>query len=250
MKKMPIILISPFLGEVEQGKDFSFEAVKISYLDALHDCGGLPLVVALNTPKEGLSELADMADGFLIPGGLDVDPKLYSEKRHPKTELLSTERDALESTLIRLFMERDKPIFGICRGAQIINVTLGGTLHQDIKSEIPSGLCHQDPKLTALEQYMNNAHGATLKEGTTVASFFQDRNITVNSAHHQSVKSVAPGLRIGAVAEDGVIECVESEDMMKKWILGVQWHPEAMYKKHPEQKALFEKFIESAKKRS
>ncbi|MCX6738959.1 MAG: gamma-glutamyl-gamma-aminobutyrate hydrolase family protein [Candidatus Parcubacteria bacterium] len=249
MKQKPIILIPSLRVPSLKGDSFSSVAVDASYLDILHSCGAITLIVPLGLSKDELTLLADTAQGLFIPGGVDINPKLYStDEIHESSVDFSDERDELEITLAQIFIEKRKPIFGVCRGAQIINVSMCGTLHQDIQSEIQTAIHHEyDKQISLAEYFPKEIHEVIIAEKTALSSFLSLSKITVNSLHHQAIKDVAVGLRVSARAEDGVVEAVESEEMTAQWILGVQWHPEMLIEKHPENKILFEKFIAVAR---
>jgi len=247
MNRRPIILVTPCRRDAPEDRDASSEFVKENYLNAILRSGGIPVIVAFGTKEDDLRGLANIAGGLLLPGGADVDPLLYGEAVSEKCGQLASERDELECSLLRIFLELKKPVIGICRGSQIINTVLGGTLYQDIKSEFPSGLCHSDPKLSTAEQYEKDAHEVSVKEESFLYSILGTSKITVNSAHHQAVKKIGEGLRLSATASDGIIEGVESENMEERFILGIQWHPEALLDSHTEQRKIFEKFIEATK---
>lgn len=248
MKRKPIILATSFVDEEYERKDFDYICVKRSYVDCLLAFGAIPLVVPFQSGKENLKALALMADGLLLPGGEDIHPQHYGEEDvHESSGPFSHERDDVEINLARFFIANKKPVFGICRGGQILNVALGGTLYQDIGSEMETSVRHEyDTSVSKLERYTQDIHDVFFMRGTVLASFFEYEKIVTNSLHHQAVKNVAPTLRVSAISEDGVIEAIESQDMSTNWILGVQWHPEALTKKHTEQSVLFEKFIEAA----
>lgn len=238
--------MSSFFEMPSDEKNLQLICAKNSYADAIIAAGGLPLIVPLKTPEAGLHVIAEKADGLFLPGGDDISPLRYGAPRSEKTEIVCEERDELELSLVKIFREQKKPIFGICRGMQVINVALCGTLYQDIKSEIRGSLVHRDDKKTVKERYQEDAHDVRLMPKTALRDFFEHARISVNSTHHQSVKKLGESLRVGAVAEDGVIEGVEAEDMNKEWIVGVQWHPEEIWKTHKEQAVLFKKFIEAS----
>jgi putative glutamine amidotransferase len=248
MKRKPIILTTSFADEDYERKDFEVICVKRPYIECLHAAGAIPLVAPFQSEKDDLRELAEMADGLLLPGGEDVHPEHYgSEDIHENSGPFSHERDEMEIVLARFFIELGKPVFGICRGSQILNVALGGTLYQDIGSELNTSIRHEyDTSISKRERYTEDVHEVHFLDNTALASFFGCEKITTNSLHHQSVKEIAPALCVSALGEDGVIEGIESRDMRVNWILGVQWHPETITKEHPEQTVLFKKFVEAA----
>jgi len=266
MEQKPIILVTSFREPSPKGSSFSSVASDMTYLNALSSNGAIPLVVPLGLEKDALIQLADTAQGLLIPGGIDIYPKRYGasdihEKSgglsFEKTDMLaneenssgfSNERDELEISLVRIFIEKKKPILGICRGSQVINVATGGTLYQDIQDETPADLRHEYDGKTSLGEYFSrDAHDVVFSENTMLSSVFPNQKSTVNSLHHQAIKDLGTGLHVAARATDGMIEAIESENMATHWIAGVQWHPEMLVEKHPENKIIFEKFIEAAK---
>ncbi len=248
MKRKPIILTTSFSDKDHERKDFEFLCVKRAYTECIRASGAIPLVVPFQAEEENLRTLAEMADGLLLSGGEDVHPRHYgAENIHENSGPFCTERDDMEIALAKFFTACGKPVFGICRGMQVLNVALGGTLYQDIGSELNTSIRHEpDSSASKLERYAEDIHEVYLLEDTALAAFFGREKITVNSLHHQAVKEVAKTLRASAIAEDGIIEGIESKDMSVNWILGVQWHPETITKEHPEQKILFEKFAEAA----
>lgn len=179
------------------------------YTDAVWAAGGLPL------PTCGVcaEEMAELCDGLVLTGGVDLDPALYGEETLNDTVKVKPERDAFELALFRAFYERGKPIMGICRGCQLINVALGGTLYQDLAAQ--KGLAHSDPALR---------HEVSVEGDSVLGQLFGAR-FFVNSTHHQAVKDTASGLRITARSKDGVVEAFEHEALP---VLATQFHPERL----------------------
>jgi len=247
-KHKPIILISSFREPSAHGGELQRDAVESSYVSAVLSAEGDPLVVPYGATKKDITELAGVADGLLIPGGGDIEPSHYGEEMHEKIENVSKERDELEMMLVKAFLEKKKPIFGICRGAQVINVVMGGTMYLDIENEIAEPVDHWSKEgIVVADQFPEDSHSINIESGSALAEFFGLSEATVNSLHHQAIKGLAPGLRIGARAKDGVVEEIESTNMEDQWLLGVQWHPEAILEHHPENKKLFEEFIKATR---
>ncbi|MGO0062748.1 gamma-glutamyl-gamma-aminobutyrate hydrolase family protein [Brevibacillus fluminis] len=195
--------------------------VSNSYIDGVVRSGGTPLLLPLlHQPNAPLQAMVEALDGLIFTGGEDPAPHLYGEQPLPGLGEVDYERDLAELALIRIARELKKPMLGICRGMQIINVALGGTLVQDIPSQIPHALQHgqKGSRLYA-------AHSVSLAPGFVRDALGKD-DVLVNTSHHQSVKEPAPGLRVTAVAPDGVIEAIENDDAT---IVGIQWHPERMW---------------------
>jgi len=189
----------------------------------------------------------DGVGGLLLTGGGDVDPALYSETAHATFDPAESGRDRFEISLITLARERGLPIFAICRGVQVLNVAAGGTLVQDIPSQVPGALSHrlQVPPHQAMEL----AHEVWIDKDSLLARVMRERlsdtdACDVNSRHHQAVRQIAPGFVVSATAPDGVIEAIEDPSL--PFCLGVQWHPENFFRTG-EFRPLFEGFIDASK---
>ena len=193
-------------------------ALNAAYVRALAGVGLIPLIVPPMLDPARAAEALDVVRGLVLTGGEDVDPARYGAQPHPQLEKLDVARDAVELALLAGARERGLPVLAICRGIQLLNVGLGGTLFQDLPSERPGPVPHEDNQARhALRVDPDSLLGRTL--GRAAA-------LPVNSRHHQAIRDLAPGLRVSATAEDGVIEAVEPEDPAAPWMLGVQWHPE------------------------
>ena len=215
------------------------------YRQAILHAGGEVRVVDASI---GVEEALDGVDGLLLSGGGDVDPSRYGEPPHPATSEIEPERDAFEIGLITAARRRDLPIFGICRGVQILNVAAGGTLVQDIPTQLPGAINHS----LAVPQHLpyELAHEIWVEKDSLLARLMGDRLVgsdtcEVNSRHHQAVKTVGPGFRVSATAPDGVIEAIE--DPAARFCIGVEWHPENFWRTG-EFRALYEGFLEEAAK--
>jgi putative glutamine amidotransferase len=198
-------------------------------------------------PATGVGGAMAGLDGLLLTGGGDVDPSRYGEPRHETfSPTIEAGRDDFELALIRLADERQLPILAICRGIQVLNVARGGTLVQDIPSQVPGALSHQLE--VPPHQPMEFAHEVWIDKDTLLAKLMRERlsdadACDVNSRHHQAVRQLAPGLIVSATAPDGVIEAIE--DPAAKFCLGVQWHPENSFRTG-EFRPLFEGFLQAA----
>lgn len=211
--------------------------------EAFIKLGAIPLIIAFPDDVSKVDQLAQdyvqLIDGLMLPGGPDVDPTFYGEEPHPKIGMTLYQKDRFEIALIKAALAADKPIFGICRGIQIMNVAIGGTLYQDLESQYPE-LKIQHPQAT-LGQFAT--HHVELTAGSKLAKLYGQSTIKVNSRHHQAVKAVGKGLKVTAVAPDGVIEGMESTDT--DLFLGVQWHPENMWQQEdPQQLVVFQDFLD------
>ncbi|HEX7052276.1 MAG TPA: gamma-glutamyl-gamma-aminobutyrate hydrolase family protein [Longimicrobiales bacterium] len=181
---------------------------------------GLTTILVTPTHREAsLPVLLDRCDGLVLTGGEDIDPARYGEAPLPGLGLVNPARDAAELTTLNLALERELPVLGICRGCQLINVGMGGTLYQDLATQAPSRVRHRQ-----VESWESRTHRIRIVPGSRLAQTVAREVLLINSFHHQGIKDVAPGLVITATAEDGAIEAVESAG--EPWILGVQWHPE------------------------
>jgi putative glutamine amidotransferase len=213
-----------------------------TYVDAVLGAGGLPVIIPLSVAAADLHALYTRLDGVLLTGGGDVDPDSFDEAPHPKLGAVDVDRDRLELALARLTVKGDKPVLGVCRGAQVMNVALGGTLFQDLPSQYGGPLVrHAHPVKDFPRQHL--AHPVQVTEASLLARVLGAPTARVNSRHHQAIKDVAPGLTVVARAPDGVVEAVERAG--HPFALGVQWHPENL-QDSPEMKALFVKFVEAS----
>lgn len=183
--------------------------------------GAVPLLLPDLGDEAGAHAVLDVVDGLLLSGGADVSPRSYGEQPLEERWAGDAYRDAYETRLVHAAVERQLPVLGLCRGVQILNVALGGTLYQDINTQLPDTLVHRD-----WEPYDALSHPIRLERGSWVSDVYGGATtLTVNSIHHQSVKDVAPGHTATAWAPDGVVEAIECiQD--KRWLVGVQWHPE------------------------
>jgi putative glutamine amidotransferase len=194
-----------------------------SYVRALSAAGCAPVLIPLINDREGLRAIYDRLDGIIFPGGADVAPDEYRETPIDNLNEVEADRDQVELTLARWAYDDDLPTLGICRGQQLINVALGGSLYQDLRHQGVTPVEHSGKDGRARNQLI---HGVRLDPASRLAQLVDETDVQVNSLHHQAVKQVAAGLRITGTAEDGVIEAVEAPDH-RFWI-AVQWHPEEM----------------------
>ena len=221
----------------------SMDGVVIAYLTAVARAGGVPLIVPRRLAPDALSAVFAKLDGILLPGGGDIDPARLGGESHPTVYGIDVERDALEFTLARWAVEQARPILGICRGIQVFNAALGGSLYVDISAQRPGALPHSTAHGLPLD-YL--AHRVSVEAGSRLAGLFGPAEGPVNSWHHQAVREAAPGLRVSARAEDGLIEGVELP--AHPFALAVQWHPE-MLPDRPESQRLFAGLVEAAAQR-
>ena len=201
--------------------DTSRVRLTAAYVTALESAGLIPLIVPPLSSASAAAAIMDSVSGLVLTGGEDVDPARYGEKRHEKVRYVNAARDTTEAALIEEAKARGKPVLAICRGIQILNVALGGTLVQDIPSQCDTRIAHDEdsPRDT-------RSHEISVEPGSLIARAVGTEHLTVNSFHHQSVKSVADGMRVTARSPDGIIEGLESTGDW--WVMAVQWHPEEM----------------------
>jgi len=205
------------------------------YAEGVLQAGGVPVIVPHNLDEDALRAMLNRVDGVVLSGGGDIDPVLFSEDAHPATSTIESDRDRVELTLAQWIVERDIPCLAICRGIQVLNVALGGTLIQDIPSQVPHALPHSFDRQTTPRNYL--AHPVQIDPASQLARIMQLEVAQANSWHHQSIKQVADRLRVTAAAPDGVIEAVEVPG--RRYAIGVQWHPEWLFEEHPEHQRLF-----------
>ena len=216
-----------------------YAAVNTSYVHALQ-AAGADVVILPPGPQGVPAALLDLLDGVLLPGGVDVDPAAYGERPRDGLGEVDAELDALELDLARAAFERRLALFGICRGQQVVNVALGGTLYQDLARDGATDLAHASPRELGRDHL---AHGIEVTPGSHLHAALGAARLDVNSHHHQAVRRVAPGLRVTALSpRDGIVEGVESEDGL---VLAVQCHPEEVTA-HPWARRLFGAFVEVA----
>jgi putative glutamine amidotransferase len=217
--------------------DTSRVRLTAAYVTALENAGLIPLIVPPLANADAASAILDSVAGLVLTGGEDVDPARYGEKRHEKVRSVNPARDATEASLIKEAKERGTPVLAICRGIQILNVALGGTLVQDIPSQCETKIAHDEESARD-----SRTHEISVEPGSLIATAVGTEHLTVNSFHHQSVKRVADGMRVTARSPDGIIEGIESTDE-DWWVMAVQWHPEEMTDSaEPWDRGLFQSF--------
>jgi putative glutamine amidotransferase len=194
-----------------------------AYVRALLTAGGVPLVLSPLMGASLVGPALDGCDGLLLTGGEDIEPSWYGADPSPMLTPPSQERDLFELALFAVARQRGLPILGICRGIQLVNVALGGTLFQDLPSERPGSVDHSPSGARD-----TRSHSIHLQPGSRAALALGATEVTVNSVHHQAIKALAPDLVATAWSTDGLVEAVESKPGAS-WILAVQWHPEEMY---------------------
>ena len=206
---------------------------------AIEKAGGLPVLIPSGLETATLRQIYERLDGVLVPGGGDINPKQYGEAQHPLTAGIDDYRDAAESQVIRWAVDDDRPVMGICRGNQMINVALGGTLIQDVPSETATPITHNNKASDT--PLVHHAHPVTLNPQSLLANILGAPEVEVNSLHHQAVDHIAPGMKAVAWGPDGLVEALEMPN--KRFVLSVQWHPENLVDDDPAMLELFRAFV-------
>lgn len=237
----PIIALTP-----GHNLDTQDVFLRPTYLKAIAAAGAVPVMLPLEASPDDYRQMAEMFDGFLFTGGPDAHPFLFGEDTCQGCGSVSPKRDSMELALLSHVMKTGKPILGICRGIQIINIGLGGTIYQDISSQYYEPMEKKTGFFPAHRQpfgYELPSHTVSLAPGSRLAQISGCQSIKVNSMHHQAVKDPAPGLTVCGTASDGLIEAVEMPDY--PWLTAVQWHPEYLWERDPAAAALFSCFVKA-----
>lgn len=218
-----------------------FVRADLDYVQSVVEAGGVPVVLPPVVEPEYVDPLLGGLDGLLLSGGSDLDPSHYGEDPLPEMGPTLPERDAFELALAGRALEVGLPVLGICRGLQVLNVLLGGSLYQDLKTQLGEGVLEHRQKTPKCQP----VHEVELAGESLLGGIAGKDRFAVNSYHHQAVKEVAGDLRVSARSPDGVVEALEWRDG-SRWVLGIQWHAEAMREAGPEQRRLFSAFVEAA----
>jgi len=245
-RKRPLIGITPDVTTARTSSRKRGEPTLLlieRYARAIAGAGGIPLILVPASSRRATRETAKFLDGILVTGGnFDIHPSRYGEaSREDLLGEVKEDRTEFELELISWALERDLPLLGVCGGEQAINVALGGSLYQDIATQIPRASEHQKGAWKE-----RGGHPVRIHDGTKLREIVGRDTVEVNTTHHQAVKKLGQGLTVNATAEDGVIEGIESKD--HSFILGVQWHPEFLTHKDPFQRKIFAAFIAACKK--
>ncbi|MBI5802804.1 MAG: gamma-glutamyl-gamma-aminobutyrate hydrolase family protein [Verrucomicrobia bacterium] len=239
----PLILVTPC--QQAAGTEFADASISLSnrYTQAINDAGGMPLILPVTATRDQIAELVRRADGVLLTGGEDIELKHYAPDTPPEIAAtikdVEPERDVLEFALVDEVFRQRKPLLCICRGHQMLNVALGGTLIVDIPAQLPGALAHKQ-----LERKMELVHDVSLAPDSQLAALLGTTRTGTNSTHHQAVARVAGALRVTGTTSDGVIETMELKDAGQlPFLQSVQFHPERLYDRHPHFAELFRAFI-------
>lgn len=231
--KKPMIALTPLVDEARD----SYWMLR-GYMKGIELAGGIPVMLPLMDDEDSVERMADIFDGFVFTGGPDIAPERYGQAPLPECGETIPGRDALETKLLSAVLGRNKPVLGICRGLQLINTVLGGTLYQDLPSQHPSQISHR-----MTPPYDRAWHEVSLEEGSPLRTLLGRDRIGVNSCHHQAICVPASGLVPMAWSPDGLIEAVYMPE--KKFLWAFQWHPEFSYKVNSDSVAIFKTFVAS-----
>ncbi|MDX9992226.1 MAG: gamma-glutamyl-gamma-aminobutyrate hydrolase family protein [Anaerolineales bacterium] len=234
----PILGITTYDGK--SSSDLPIAAVQTAYVNAILQAGGVPVLLPNQLGQEEWRALVPRLNGILLTGGGDIAPEHFSGAPHPKIDDVDEERDALELALLRYAAEQGLPFLGICRGCQVVNVALGGTLYTHIPDQVKTDIrhnCYPDLPRTHL------AHSVHVAEDSQIAKIFGETSLQVNSLHHQGLDRIAPALTPVACARDGLVEAIELPG--HPFGYAVQWHPEWLTDQQPT-RSLFKAFVAAA----
>ena len=229
--RKPLIGLTP-LWDKERARYWMFP----DYMDCILRAGGMPVILPICDSSNDLSTIINMLDGILFTGGPDIEPAEYGSTDDTGTVDVCEKRDAFELPLMRMARNLDIPTLCICRGIQILNVAMGGTVYEDIPAQYPTELLHMQRI-----PFSKASHIVRIEKGTIMHDLVNSDRIWVNSCHHQAIRRLASGLVVSGTAPDGLIEAVEFPNA--SFCLGVQWHPERLPQDNSSSKAVFDAFI-------
>lgn len=235
--RKPFIALTPYYN-IEKEEPY----MRPAYLKAVRAAGGIPVILPVELDEAELRQILEQTDGVLFTGGPDIHPFHFGEETQRFCGNVSVKRDALELMLLKLAMEMKKPILGICRGIQLLNIGLGGDIYQDIPSQFQEEfpIAHTQPF-----GYEIPSHTVNVVKGTLLAELAQTEVLKVNSMHHQAVRNVAPGLTVSGHAPGGLVEAIELPGY--PFLLGVQWHPEYLWEADEAIMRIFKGFVDAAR---
>ena len=238
---IPVIGISGRFEDTQNLQSVPIFSLPRTYVRAVIQSGGAPLIIPPHLPEGQLRAVFERLHGLLISGGGDIAPQFYHKANSGLLWRIDEQRDRTEISLAQWAMSEGLPVMGICRGIQVLNVALGGTLVQDIATMIGTDITHSHVAGNSMSRI---SHTVEIEDTTRLAGIFGAGQLAVNSAHHQAVDDLGETLVVTARAPDGVIEGIESPD--HPFYLGIQWHPEALVEEHPEMRGLFSALVEAS----
>lgn len=235
--------MKPIIGltaSLELGRDEY--GIELADTEAILAAGGLPIMLSHLTEEADIDEIAEHIDGLFLAGGYDIDPTVFGEEPHPNLGVIIPSRDVFELALARKVMALNKPILGVCRGAQIVNIAVGGDMYQDITTQVKADLLQHQQKAPRF----HGSHFVDVGEGTLLHRLTGMQRLKVNSRHHQANRLVPKFFIVSGVSSDGIVEAIESTQHL--FVLGVQWHPENMARvADPASLGIFKGFIEACR---
>lgn len=242
MSQFPLIGMTAFEKVVRKNPLATMAGITTTYKDAVLAAGGIPLILPINLEKEQIDALWPKLDGILMPGGGDIEPWRYGDKSvHELTGNISAQRDEFELYVTRKAVDDNKPLLAICRGHQVLNVAMGGTLWQDVRTEI-DGVKKHDYYQAGMDRAAL-PHDVQIRPNSLLAELLGATKSDVNSLHHQGVKELGDGLVVSAESPDGIIEGIEIPN--HRFAVGVQWHPEELVSTVESMQGLFTGLIEA-----
>ncbi len=246
MRRAPIIGVTTSITTTAASHPSRPERAYLNsaYLLAVQQAAGVPLLLPPRLDDAALGALIERLDGVVLTGGGDIDPARFDELAHPTVSEVSPARDALEIALVEHALGRELPILAICRGLQVLNVALGGSLFQDVGTDPGTQVAHSQEAPRNIP-----THRVKIDSGSQLAGVLGVDALGVNSLHHQAIKALGRGLRAVAFAEDGLIEGAELDDE-SRFVLGIQWHPEEMVTDSAPARRLFRALVDAAIRRS
>lgn len=239
--RKPLIGCTTYRKTAGESSPIDILGLMPSYLEAIVAAGGIPVMIPLGLSDDDLRATIQQMDGILLPGGGDIEPSVYQGQGHPTVGGVDEDRDRVEITVARTAVAQQKPLLAICRGLQVLNVSLGGSLWEDVELLMPQAMHHE-----YVHSHPRNhlAHTVTIEPDSLLAKQLGKTETAVNSLHHQGIRQLATDLRATAVAPDGLIEGVEV--LHHPYAVGVQWHPENLIHNVPHMLGLFRGLVEAA----
>jgi putative glutamine amidotransferase len=214
--------------------DYTFE----EYSRAIRHCGGAPVLIPIAQSRETLQTILGQINGLILSGGPDIHPKSYDEQPLPELGEVDEDLDRMELQIAKMAFQTNLPILAVCRGVQVLNVASGGTLYQDIPTQVQDSINHVQNVDKTIQ-----THTVRIERETLLHRILRRTEIWVNGKHHQAIKHLASDFIVSARAKDGIIEAIEHPS--KRFVLGVQWHPEGTWEKDPYSKKLFHAFVQA-----
>ena len=232
--------MKPIIGIVASVNDDLTSSLQRHYISSIEKAGGFPLVIPYTSDERYINDLISISNGIMLTGGADVCPETYNETKKPYCENGCKARDEYELYIFEKALDSFKPILAICRGAQLINVALGGTLYQDIPSEYPNAICHNQGA-----DKFSYSHEVNILDGTPLFDMLNQERIKINSFHHQCIKDMGRLIEPMALADDGIIEAYYMPSY--RYLRAYQWHPERLYEIDENNLKIFEDFVNECK---